>query len=81
MAQVNILAYKSGSASAKALAEGLDIKRLRKEGLSLANIKKEFDQRYNSTVSSSNPQKIDLLANRVAKIVKSTIHSFFEEET
>jgi DNA-binding transcriptional MerR regulator len=58
-----------------------EIKRLRKEGLSLANIRKEFDQRYSSTLSSSNPQKIDLLANRVAKIVKSTIHSFFEEET
>jgi DNA-binding transcriptional MerR regulator len=58
-----------------------EIKRLRKKGLSLANIRKEFDQRYSSTVNSSNPQKIDLLANRVANIVKSTIHNFFEEET
>jgi len=58
-----------------------EIKRLRNEGLSLADIKKEFDHRYNSAASSSNPQKVDLLANRIAKIVKSTVHSFFEEET
>ena len=57
-----------------------EIKRLRKEGLSLANIRREFDHRYNSTASNSDPQKVDLLADRIARIVKSTIHSFFEEE-
>lgn len=57
-----------------------EIKRLKKKGLSLADIKKEFDNRYNATSNSSNHQKVDLLANRIAKIVRSTIQSFLEEE-
>ena len=57
-----------------------EIKRLKTKGLSLANIKKELDKRYNNTLTTSEPQKVDLLANRIAEIVKSTIHSFFEEK-
>ena len=56
-----------------------EIKRLKTKGLSLANIKKELDNRYNNAPKSTQPQKVDLLANRIAEIVKSTIHSFFEE--
>ena len=56
-----------------------EIKRLKTKGLSLSDIKKELDNRYNSISDSANNQKVDLLANRIAEIVKSTIHSFFEE--
>ena len=54
-----------------------EVKRLKREGLSLADIKKEFDNRYNSTSNSSNHQKVDLLANRIAKVIRSTIQDFF----
>ena len=57
-----------------------EIKRLKNKGLSLANIKEELDNRYNNAANSKEPQKVDLLANRIAEIVKSTIHSFFEEK-
>lgn len=57
-----------------------EIKRLKTKGLSLANIKEELDKRYNNTANSKEPEKVDLLANRIAEIVKSTIHSFFEQE-
>jgi DNA-binding transcriptional MerR regulator len=56
-----------------------EIKRLKKEGLSLAHIKGEFDNRYNSDTDDVDPQKIDLLANRIADYVRTTIQSFFEE--
>ena len=56
-----------------------EIKRLKAKGLSLANIKEELNSRYNNTATTAEPQKVDLLANRIAEIVKSTIHSFFEE--
>ena len=57
-----------------------EVKRLKGEGLSLADIKKEFDNRYNSTSDSLNHQKVDLLANRIAKIVRSTIQDFLGED-
>ena len=57
-----------------------EIKRLKTKGLSLANIKEELDKRYNNTATTAEPQKVDLLANRIAEIVKTTIHSFFEQE-
>ena len=56
-----------------------EIKRLKNKGLSLANIREELNSRYNNFTNSKEPQKVDLLANRIAEIVKSTIHSFFEE--
>jgi DNA-binding transcriptional MerR regulator len=58
-----------------------EIKRLKTKGLSLANIKKELDDRYNNTADTQEPEKVDLLANRIAEIVKSTIHSFLTEES
>ena len=58
-----------------------EIKRLKNKGLSLLEIKKELDNRYVSLGENSNHQKVDFLANRIADIVKSTIQSFFENET
>jgi DNA-binding transcriptional MerR regulator len=57
-----------------------EIKRLKNKGMSLANIRKELNNRYNHDGNSEQPQKVDYLANRIAEIVKSTIHSFFEEK-
>jgi DNA-binding transcriptional MerR regulator len=56
-----------------------EIKRLKNKGLSLANIKEELDNRYNSVSEEANHHKVDLLANRIAEIVKSTIQSFFQQ--
>jgi DNA-binding transcriptional MerR regulator len=56
-----------------------EIKRLKNKGLSLANIKEELDNRYNSISREANHHKVDLLANRIAEIVKSTIQSFFQQ--
>lgn len=58
-----------------------EIKRLKSKGLSLANIKEELHTRYNSISDNGNHHKVDLLANRIADIVKSTIQTFFEQET
>lgn len=58
-----------------------EIKRLKNKGLSLANIKEELDNRYNSISEESNPHKVDHLANRIAEIVRSTIQSFFQENS
>jgi DNA-binding transcriptional MerR regulator len=58
-----------------------EIKRLKSKGLSLANIREELNNRYNNASISAEPQKVDVLANRIAEIVKSTIHSFFEEKS
>ena len=58
-----------------------EIKRLKAEGLSLTNIREELDNRYNSYGKTSNPEKIDHLANRIADLVKSTVHSFLEEKS
>ena len=58
-----------------------EIKRLKAKGLSLTNIRKELDNRYNSYGKTSNPEKIDHLANQIADLVKSTVHSFLEEKS
>jgi DNA-binding transcriptional MerR regulator len=56
-----------------------EIKRLKSKGLTLANIREELDLRYNHEGNGREPQRVDLLANRIAEIVRSTINSFFEE--
>jgi len=58
-----------------------EIKRLKNKGLSLANIRKELDSRYNSTGEISSAPRIDLLANQIAEVVRSTIRSFFQEDS
>ena len=53
-----------------------EIKMLKKAGLSLANIKKKLENRYNN--NNSNREGIDLLAERVAEVVRSEVVRFFE---
>ena len=58
-----------------------EIKRLKAKGFSLSNIRKELDNRYDSYGKTLNPEKIDHLANQIADLVKSTVHSFLEEKS
>ena len=53
-----------------------EIKMLKKAGLSLAKIKRKLENRYNS--DNSNREGIDLLAERVAEVVRSEVVRFFE---
>ena len=53
-----------------------EIKALKKAGLSLANIKTKLGKRYK--IDNSNREGIDLLAERVAEVVRSEIVRFFE---
>ena len=57
-----------------------EIKRLKRKGLSLVDIKNKLDDSYSTGEDNSNSQRIDLLANQIAEVVKSAIHRFFEEE-
>ncbi len=57
-----------------------EIKRLKRKGLSLIDIKNKLDDSYNTGEDNSNSQRIDILANQIAEVVRSAIHSFFEEE-
>jgi len=53
-----------------------EIKMLKKAGLSLVEIKRKLGNRYNS--DNSNRESIDLLAERVAEVVRSEVLRFFE---
>jgi DNA-binding transcriptional MerR regulator len=57
-----------------------EIKRLKKKGLSLVDIKENFTQNNNSPHESSDANRIDLLANQIADIVRSAIYNFFKHE-
>jgi len=57
-----------------------EIKRLKKKGLSLTDIKNKLYDSYNTGEDNSNSERIDLLANQIAEAVKSAIYRFFEGE-
>jgi DNA-binding transcriptional MerR regulator len=54
------------------------IKELRKKGMRLADIKKEFSN--NNRGDFLNSGKVDFLANKLAEVVKTEIYSFFKRE-
>ena len=54
------------------------IKELRRKGMRLSDIKKEFSN--DSRGDFLNSGKVDFLANKVANIVKTEIYSFFKRE-
>jgi DNA-binding transcriptional MerR regulator len=54
------------------------IKELRKKGMRLSDIKKEFSNDNRGDFLNSG--KVDFLANKVADIVKTEIYSFFKRE-
>jgi len=59
-----------------------EIKRLKKKGLNLVDIKRVLDKTGGREPSMQNNslEKIDLLANRIAEVVKSALYNFIEEE-
>jgi len=57
-----------------------EIKRLMRKGLSLVDIKSRLNNSHNTDADNPNSQRIDILANQVAEMVKSTIYRFFEGE-
>jgi DNA-binding transcriptional MerR regulator len=57
-----------------------EIKKLKEKGLSLLDIKKFLDSSKSKLPGNDDLDKIDLLANRIAEVVKSTIYNFLEEE-
>jgi DNA-binding transcriptional MerR regulator len=56
-----------------------EIKRLRKRGMSLAEIKGKLGN-SNKVGNNSNSDRIDLLAERVAEVVKAEVSRFLEGE-
>jgi DNA-binding transcriptional MerR regulator len=58
-----------------------EIKRLKRSGLSLIDIKDKLNSSSHADQGNSNTNKIDLLADQVAEIVRTAIHRFFETET
>jgi DNA-binding transcriptional MerR regulator len=54
------------------------IKELRKRGMRLSDIKKEFNNNHRGDFLNSG--KVDFLANKVAEVVKTEIYSFFKRE-
>ncbi len=54
------------------------IKELRKKGMRLPEIKREFTNDDNGNLLNSS--KADLLANKLAEVVKTEIYSFFKRE-
>ena len=57
-----------------------EIKKLREEGLGLSEIKRKLNDPDPMNRASSELDKIELLANRVAEVVKTEIYSFFKHE-
>ena len=57
-----------------------EIKRLKKSGMSLLAIKRRFDNDQKDDVPGSLSNEIDELADKVAEVVKSAIHRYFEQE-
>lgn len=57
-----------------------EIIKLKKKRFSLTEIKREMGNQYNKHPSNSIDQRIDLLANRIADMVKLEIFSYFEEQ-
>jgi DNA-binding transcriptional MerR regulator len=57
-----------------------EVKRLRKKGLSLPDIRKILDNGVDKSPKNAAFEKIDVLANQIAEVVKSTLYNFLEEE-
>ncbi len=57
-----------------------EIRRLKKKGMSLGEIKRKLSDSNNAKAGNSNSNELDLLAEKVAEAVKAEIYSFFEGE-
>ena len=57
-----------------------EIKRLKGKGHRLDDIKRDLNRRFNSEAEHYNLQRADVLANKIAEIVRTAIFSFLEEK-
>jgi len=55
-----------------------EINNLKKMGMSLGEIRSELSNNHNKKDDNSNPNKFDLLADRIAGVVKEEIYSFLK---
>ena len=58
-----------------------EIKRLKGKGYSLDDIKRDLIHRFDSEAEHSDGQRADVLANRIAEMVRTAIFSFLEDKT
>lgn len=57
-----------------------EIKRLKGKGYSLNDIKRDLVLRFDSEAEHYNSQRADVLANRIAEMVRTAIFSFLEDK-
>lgn len=57
-----------------------EIKSLKAKGFSLTDIKSELNRRFNSEEEHYNHQRADVLANKIAEIVRTAIFNFLNGE-
>jgi DNA-binding transcriptional MerR regulator len=57
------------------------IKVLKDRGMRLTDIREELGRRSNDTNANQTQEKMDLLANRIAEVVKSVVSDFLTKET
>ena len=57
-----------------------EIKRLKGKGYSLDDIRRDLNRRFNTEAEHYNHQKADILANKIAEMVRTAIFSFLEEK-
>ena len=57
-----------------------DIKQMKKNGLSLNDIRLKMETNDSSAVKDEKSSKIDLLANQIAEVVKESIYNFLSND-
>lgn len=57
-----------------------EIKRMKQNGLSLSDIREKMDKNDRRSKIDKKNDKIDLLANRIAEVVKASIYDFLSNE-
>jgi len=58
-----------------------EIKRLKGNGFSLEDIRRDMNHRFNGEADHLNDQEADVLAKRIAEMVRAAVFSFLEEKT
>ena len=58
-----------------------EIKRLKGKGYRLEDIRHDLNRRLNTEEEHYNHQRADVLANKIAEIVRTAIFSFLEDKT
>ena len=57
-----------------------EIKRLKGKGHSLEDIRRDLNRRFNTEEEHYNHQRADVLANKIAEMVRTAIFGFLEEK-